>query len=460
MKKIIISLLIICIVITSTPISIGISDNSLFKDDSNESNPEIKIYKEGTCEGYTLLSVVETNGLIAYAQLIDMNGNEINRWNIDPSPAKMLSDGSVIGGEGFIDRIFHFEAVNITQMDWEGNVVWRFNNWDNAGTDVMMSRMHHDFQREGNPVGYYAPGQEFVKEGKTLVLAHYNTINTNISRKTLQDDVIYEVNWNGSLTGFEWHAADHFDEMGFSWRAKHGIRVSPGFRFLMIGDWLHINSVSYLGKNHWYDEDPINYSYFNPDNIIIDSRHSNFIAIISKETGKIVWKVGPYYPKKIFSGDKLNQIIGPHHAHMIPSGLPGEGNILVFDNGGWAAYSYFGLPNKLRFYSRVIEFNPVTNKIVWEYHDFFGRFWIPLFLKNHKFFSPLIGSAQRLPNGNTLICEGMPGKLIEVTPDNEIVWEYITQPVYRSIPLYRAYRVPPEWVPGNPSNYTFWEEDI
>ena len=77
-----------------------------------------------------------------------------------------------------------------------------------------MAREHHDFQREGNPVGYYAPGQDFVSYGTTLILAHNTIYNPNVSRKTIIDDVIYEVFWNGTLTGFEWHASEHISEMG------------------------------------------------------------------------------------------------------------------------------------------------------------------------------------------------------------------------------------------------------
>ena len=83
------------------------------------------------------------------------------------------------------------------------------------------------------------------------------------------------------------------------------------------------------------------------------------MAIIDRETGKIVWRIGPDYSKDTEVGQKLGQIIGMHNAHMIPQGLPGEGNILVFDNGGYAGYGLLGIPARyLRFYSRVIEFNP------------------------------------------------------------------------------------------------------
>ena len=43
-----------------------------------------------------------------------------------------------------------------------------------------------------------------------------------------------------------------------------------------------------------------------------------------------------------------------------------------------------------------------------------------------SFYSYHISSAERQPNGNVVICEGAPGRLFEVTPQKEIVWEYIS----------------------------------
>ncbi|RMD99131.1 MAG: hypothetical protein D6812_12160, partial [Deltaproteobacteria bacterium] len=154
---------------------------------------------------------------------------------------------------------------------------------------------------------------------------------------------------------------------------------------------------------------------------------------------------------------KLGQFLGQHHPHMIPAGLPGAGNILVFDNGGECGY---GGPNdypkyRRRHYSRVVEFDPVTLDIVWVYGEGEGE----------RFSSPYIGGVQRLPNGNTLIVEGnlygdgQNGRVFEVTPEKEIVWSYRTAPqgVVRA-PIYRAYRIPPEWVPGNPAGYPAWSD--
>ena len=63
----------------------------------------------------------------------------------------------------------------------------------------------------------------------------------------------------------------------------------------------------------------------------------------------------------------------------------------------------------------MIEINPATDQIVWKYQD--KPTW--------NFFSPRMGNAQRLSNGNTLINEAFFGRFFEVTRDGEIVWEYV-----------------------------------
>ncbi len=90
-----------------------------------------------------------------------------------------------------------------------------------------------------------------------------------------------------------------------------------------------------------------------------------------------------------------------------PTPLP-NGNLLIFDNG----------PHRVDHplpHSRVLEVELATRRIAWSYQE----------RRPYDFFSPLISNAQRLPNGNTLVCEGNFGRLFEVTPAGELVWEYV-----------------------------------
>lgn len=411
------------------------------------------VYKpEKAWSGYTIYQAAEVGAL-----LIDMHGREVHLWKgLRGFPNKMLPGGFVLGSTAARDPKYGFQdEVDLVQVDWEGNIVWRFDGFeyvkDPDSESQWMARAHHDYQREGNPVGYYVPGQEPRTDGgNTLLLVHKNVHRPEISDKPLLDDAIIEVDWKGKIV-WQWLCSDHFAELGFDESAKNVLARDPNTRFFgdhHAGDWMHINSASLVGPNKFFDQGD---ERFHPDNIIWDARESNIIAIIDKQTGKIVWKLGPDY-----SGAKakhLGWIIGQHHAHIIPKGLPGEGNLLVFDNGGWAGYglpnpaSSYGQKNAVRDHSRVLEINPVTLKIEWQYTPTEANFQAPM--DAYRFYSPYISSAQRLPNGNTLITEGADGRIFEVTCEHELVWEYISpyKNKRNSNMVYRAYRLPYDWVP-------------
>lgn len=412
------------------------------------------IYNPEKCwNGYTIFQARELGAL-----LIDMNGGEVQLWKgLDGFPNKLLPGGYVLGHTGERNNAYGMQdRIDLVQVDWEGNIVWKFNQYefieDPGEKPQWMARQHHDYQREGNPVGYYVPGMDpLVDRGNTFILCHKNLRNPKISDKLLLDDTIIEVTWDGNIV-WEWTCSDHFDEYEFSEEAKNILCRDPNMRSAGggMGDWMHINSMSLLGPNKWFDAGD---ERFHPDNIIWDARESNIIAIIDKKTGKVVWKVGPDYNKSK-ELKRLGWIIGQHHAHMIPRGLPGEGNILVFDNGGWGGYgapnpgSPTGRLNALRDYSRVLEFDPTTLEIVWQYTPVEAGYLHPV--DSNRFYSPFISGAQRLPNGNTLITEGSGGRIIEVTSDHELVWEYISPYWGKQMKInmvYRAYRVPYDWVP-------------
>lgn len=425
-------------------------------------------------DGYTLLSsmggyVDPDTGENNPAVLIDMEGNVIKAWPLTSTPSKILPGGYIIGQEGRLGSSGG-QTCPLVQLDWDGNKVWEWRGRPRSPGSEEVFGCHHDFQREGSSVGYYAPGaQAKATEGKTLILSNYHPPveqTAHISKHLLHDDALYEVDWDGNLL-WEWYAWEHFEQMGFCEPAKEAIyETFAGFDPNGGSDYQHFNAASYLGPNPWFDGGDLR---FHPDNIIFDCRSSNIIAIVARHdhpegqwaSGDLVWKVGPDYsygnPEY-----KLGQIIGQHMAHMIPAGLPGAGNVLVYDNGGNAGYGPLmpGLPpvasNRLREYSRVVEFDPITLDVVWEYANPQPQYDAEGNCTEARFFSPFISGAQRLANGNTLVCQGSNGRIFELTPENEIVWEYISPhlgPVdpdagrFGSTNVYRAYRIPRSWVP-------------
>ena len=382
------------------------------------------IYDPSQCwNGYTIFQAKELGAL-----LIDMNGTEVKLWKgLHGLPNKMLPNGHVLGSTGERDTRYGMQDfLDVVQVDWEGSVVWRFNKYeyveDPGEEPQWMARHHHDFQQQGNPVGYYAPGMDPMADaGNTLILCHKNVKNPNISDKVLLDDTFVEVNWAGEVV-WEWILNEHFHEFDWSEEARNILFRNPNMR-ASGGDWMHVNSMSALGPNKWFDGGD---ARFHPDNIIWSSREANIIAITDKESGKVVWVIGPDFNASR-ALKKLGWIIGKHHVHLIPRGLPGEGNLLIFDNGGWAGYGApnpgapMGIKNALRDYSRVLEIDPLTLEIAWQYTPVEAGCRMPF--DANRFYSPIVSAAQRLPNGNTLITEGTGGRLIEVTPDHRIVWE-------------------------------------
>jgi hypothetical protein len=176
-------------------------------------------------------------------------------------------------------------------------------------------------------------------------------------------DVIVEVDAAGKRV-WEWRALEHLD-------FDTDVITFNDLRH----EWSHANTVAPLPG----------------DRVLVSFRNFSTIGIVDKRSGDFTWKLGD---------DVLAQ---QHDPNVLPNG-----NILVFDNG--AHRKTQAMPS-----SRVIEIDPTTNKIVWEYHD------APLY----NFFSPFISGARRLPNGNTLITEGVFGRMFQVTPAGEVVWEYI-----------------------------------
>jgi len=399
--------------------------------------------------GYTVLSPLNTQAVI----VIDMNGTVVKQWdgfvNSAGGPARVFPGGFVMAANGANPP--RQESLELVSRDFDGKVLWRFDRNQEIqtrdGKMLWSARQHHDWQREDYPAGYYSPdAKPSIQGGNTLILTHTNHSKPGIADGTLEDDRLIEVSPAGAIV-WEWVASDHVEEFGFSPAARAAIKTAATAAPGRGGgpnagrgsfDWLHINAATYVGPNRWFDAGD---RRFAPNNIIISSRQSSFVAIIGRD-GKVAWRIGPdFLESKELSA--IRQIIGQHHPHIIPKGLPGAGNLMVFDNGGASGY---GAPTPVspdggsvyqRAGSRVLEINPVTLELVWSY-------------TNPRFFSTNISSAQRLPNGNTLITEGAPGRLLEVTADRKVVWEYI-YPVFgganASNGVYRGYRVPYDWIP-------------
>lgn len=408
-------------------------------------------------------SYVVFGGPDGVSRLIDLSGEVRHEWPFQGVPARII-DPALTGGR-LGDIGVQLSAVQdspggiyanrtVGQVTWDGAVVWEWG----ADAPGGAARQNHDW--------------ELLPNGNRLLLVTIPRVVRELGPHAVGDQGIYEVAPSGAIV-WTWRAGDHLDEFGFSDAGWEYLRRSVARRPDDVWGYLELNSIKTLGANKWHRADPS--TVFQPDNILFSSRKANVVGLIEKSSGTVIWRLGPYFDAEpgaehqrinAYSVPRpLDQISGQHNPHLIAEGLPGAGNILLFDNQGGAGYP----PAPLGIYagSRVLEVDPATREIVWQYtaEDSGRPPW--------EFHSSFVSSAQRLPNGNTLIAEGMRGRLFQVTPSGEIVWEYhspFEAPAIAGEPevqlatvpgvdrpsltrlIYRAQAVPHEWVPlGDPS---------
>ena len=311
-------------------------------------------------------------------RLIDMNGNTVHKWNVIRnynSRARLTKDGHLV----IIDEEINAE---ILEYDWDGNVVFRYK-------PPKGYLPHNDLQvlANGNIMFLCIEQvpEEYLKDVKDVDTPWWGTIKRKGVK--MSGDAIFEVNHKGEVV-WEWHAHQHLDLNKFS-------PVNEMF------DWDHGNAIFPVPENKWYDGGD---KRFKPGNIIFNARNLNTIYIIDKDTKQIVWE---------YTHNYKGGMAHCHESKMIEKGLPGAGDIIFFDNG------LFPRHRDHSGQTFILEINPVTKVIVWIYET--------LGYSNIKFFSKTKGSMARLPNGNTFISEDNTGRLFQVDPEGDIVWEYVNR---------------------------------
>ena len=312
--------------------------------------------RDKACPGYVLYSPMGTSRDV---YLINLDGEEVHHWTMPHPPGLygyLLPNGNL------------FYGGKIHDDTWD-----RFLSWKRFKGGVMLEATpageivwehhdqehHHDARRTESGGALYLTVEEMPRDLAAKVKGGV----PDPDGAAMWADVIVEVDAAGNRV-WEWHAMEHLD-------VENDVITFNDLR----AEWSHGNTVVPL-----------------PDGRVMFSfRNISTVGIIDKASNEIVWKIG------------YETLAQQHDPSMLANG-----NILIFDNGShrWDE----GLPS-----SRVIEIDPKTNRIVWEYRD----------SPAYNFFSAYISGARRLGNGNTLITEGMFGRMFQVTPEGEVVWEYI-----------------------------------
>ena len=310
---------------------------------------------ELACPGYVLFN---TAGGGDDVYLMDLEGKVVHQWRVPYPPyyGYLLPNGNLfvmLKSEANAEPLFPRWA------SLQGGLL-REMSWDGKSLwEHHDPLQHHDGRRTASGGALYLTVEQMPDDLAARVRGGAQDRHAG----SMWADVLVEVDAGGRRI-WEWHAAEHLDpvrdilELG-----------NPGH------EWSHANTIAPLGD----------------ERVLVSFRNISVVAIIDKRTGDIVWRLG----------DEV--LAQQHDANVLPNG-----NILIFDNGTSRRHMTQG-------FSRVIEVDPSTSSIVWEYRD------NPAL----NFFSPNISGARRLPNGNTLITEGRFGRMFQVTPIGEVVWEYV-----------------------------------
>jgi hypothetical protein len=419
---------------------------------------------DGAQAGYTLVAPLRSTT----TYLVGLDGEVVHRWESDSPPGqsvRLLADGRLMrcervegnptfrgGGEG--------GRVKLIEPD--GRVAWSF---EYSSEEHLQ---HHDATvlPDGNVL---LVAWERLSREEALAAGRDPEL---VSDQGLWLDHLVEVKPSGETTGeivWEWHSKDHLvqdrdrSRPGYGAIAEHpgridvnadAERVEPtdaaleeelrklrelGYlgtgddeeddepdpardRRRMRADYLHVNSVDY---------DPLR------DLVVLSVRELSEVWVIDHSTtteeaagsrggrygrgGDLLFRFGN--PRMHGAGTEADrQLYFQHDAQVIPAGRPGAGNLLVFNNGSredgraWSSVDEVALPLDDEGRLRVPTDGGIAPaEIVWTYVPTDGE---------QPVFSSHISGCERLPNGSTLVCCGEQGRVLEVSSDGEIVWDW------------------------------------
>lgn len=404
-------------------------------------------HTDAAFDGYTLFAPLPSNT----TYLIDSEGRLVHQWTSPFLPAN--SAYLLPGGHLLRTAIIQRGATRFTvpgaggrveAYDWDGTLVWSYELADDT------AHLHHDVEPlpNGNVLMIaweYRSPEEALAAGRRP---------DAIPEEGVWPDTIIEVepdpDGEGGTIVWTWRAWDHLIQDADPTKANYGPvaehpelidlnYASERMGNLPAADWHHANGIAYNPELDQIVLSVLTFSEF----WVID--HSTTTEEAAGHTGGRYGRGGDLLyrwgnPQAYRAGTEADrQLYGLHDARWVPAGRPGAGNLMAFNNGG-------SRPDGA--YSSVVEIAPPLT----EAGDYvspapgtaFGPaapVWTYTAPEPSDFFAGFLSGAQRLPNGNTLICDGAHGTFFEVTPSGEEVWRYVS-PVIRGEILRQGEPVP------------------
>ena len=403
----------------------------------DEQSGGLLLNEPGAAAGYTLFTLSGNGNHNIY--LIDTLGRIAHIWRLEDNlrgkgirHAKLLDNGNLL--------ILRWGGI--FELDHRGNIVWQYD----------IGGVHHDFLKMPNGNVTLLVNGNKTREQAIAAGANPKLVNEN----GLMYDYLLEVRPTGASGGevvWEWSVWDHLvqdydpTKPNYGAIAKHPERIDINFLLepapKRLDDWTHANAIDY-----------------NPelDQIMLSSRHFSELWVIDHSAttqeahghtggnsgmgGDLLYRWGN--PRAYGHGTAEDQrLFWQHQTHWIPPGLPGAGNILVFNNGN-------EFRRKGRSYSSVDEIAPPADGYRYR-RDEDAAYppdalaWTYAADTPSDFYAPVVSGAQRIPNGNTLIVDGTGGTIFQVAPDGKTMWNYII-PWHYHISLWQNAGPPPAYI--------------
>ena len=377
--------------------------------------------KKNVFDGYTLFTPSKSKE----TYLINNCGQVINQWTSNFNSGKsvyLLEDGSILRAGEILNPNIKIGGIGgiIELFDWDNSLIWSYE----YSSDQFSH--HHDAVplKNGNILLLTATRKtddEAIAIGRNP---------TTIADGELYNEQIIEIERVGNNDiniVWEWNVWDHLIQDFDMTKDNYGV-ISDNPQLMDINfvgrsknkaDWLHANSLQY---NEILDEIIISFQgtseMFIIDHSTTNAETASHLGGNKGKGGDILYRWGNPMAYRLGTEDDQT-LYGQHYPHWIPDNYPDGGKIIIFNNGlervgDFSAVNIINPPKNGTgdyIFNTGIPFGPAQAE--WEYKD------------EGNFSSEIISSAQRLPNGNTLICEGQKGHFFEINANKEIVWDYI-----------------------------------
>ena len=352
-------------------------------------------------QGYTLISSRHSN----VVNLIDHLGRKVHTWKLEGQSieaAELLQNGNLV--------IRHDPPSGgprtIVEVDQDGNIVWEY----------AAHIYHHDMATlpNGNVL--------LIRRGK---LTPQDAIAAGVMLDPSFDslwryDFLQEVKPTGPQSGevvWEWSTLDHLvqdhdpSKPGYGPIAEHPERIDINYT-----GYTYFNSIDY---NPFLDQIMLSVRHFS-ELWIID--HSTTTEEAAGPKGDLLYRWGN---PRAHDNEGPQELFWQHDAHWIPPGLPGAGNVLIFNNGNEYAGSQRNYSSVEEIALPTLQDNAYSRNHDSDFAPLPGILWTYTADDPADFYAPFMSGVQRLPNGNTQICDGWNGTVFQITPDGQNVWKYI-----------------------------------